>query len=664
MAISIQCLHRSSISNLTKIIRFLSSNNQLRVQSRACSQSSIRQNDIKDDDIDISQVVIPKKIHREPTAILRALSATVERDSTGPDYCFIDDPYLTTFEHHNKKKHAEAIGAGRRAARFIIDNYPKGFLKYRNYPERYLPTCEPKQIQYKFKNPCEEALKERIRLRNVSDAIEVFDFLKSTNDEVSLDTKLDLLDLLCVYNCRKPPIDAIKEEKLYSKFYENVHLEPSWRKNNEAEKLFKELPTKPARAYNTLLQGRAEHGDNESAQKLYLEMVSSKIPVDLESYNKLIQSYSKIADSMDPIENLLTEMEANGVKPTVKTFEAVLSVLAWIGTSDKSYAITVFNEMKKLNIEPTLGCFRFLLDIVYSPHSSAYVLKMEGTKRHRDPYLLHQVMDYLEANYVFHEDNMESYFLSSSFCIQVMMIISRNLRDDELCGKLLKFYDKNPNLMSDRGGLLHNWYFQFLIQQGDIHKVMKEFRRLIPYTTAMKKEYVDLFPLIELTEEYHYLLDIWTALSMGEYYRFQNEIQMFFSLVAKQTFKDDLQNQFCNMVDTLVEKRNKTLLLSNEKFRITISADLICKLILVYLNGNQLNKAWQLFIDLATNRKRFPGMANVQALSQLASTCLEEEVVTKAMEVITFMSEEEMPISPKLIASIQEKDKKEASKDL
>lgn len=59
------------------------------------------------------QIVIPKRIHRTPTDILYALSATVGHDPTAAHYKFHDDPFLIPQSNPAKRSFALAQEAGR-----------------------------------------------------------------------------------------------------------------------------------------------------------------------------------------------------------------------------------------------------------------------------------------------------------------------------------------------------------------------------------------------------------------------------------------------------------------------------------------------------------------------------------------------------------------------
>lgn len=72
---------------------------------------------------DNKRIVLPKRIKRGPTDILRALANTVGADPTAAHYKYHDDPYLTPYSESNKQTFALAQESGRKTARWIKNEH-------------------------------------------------------------------------------------------------------------------------------------------------------------------------------------------------------------------------------------------------------------------------------------------------------------------------------------------------------------------------------------------------------------------------------------------------------------------------------------------------------------------------------------------------------------
>lgn len=71
--------------------------------------------------------MIPNRILRSPTDILKALSQTVSRDPTAPHYKYHDDPYLIPMSNIAKRTYAMAQESGRKSAKWIRQENSKLF---------------------------------------------------------------------------------------------------------------------------------------------------------------------------------------------------------------------------------------------------------------------------------------------------------------------------------------------------------------------------------------------------------------------------------------------------------------------------------------------------------------------------------------------------------
>lgn len=73
------------------------------------------------------EIVIPKRIHRSPTDILKALSQTVGFDPTAPHYKYHDDPHLIPMSNMAKRTYAMSLESGRKSAKWIRQENAKLF---------------------------------------------------------------------------------------------------------------------------------------------------------------------------------------------------------------------------------------------------------------------------------------------------------------------------------------------------------------------------------------------------------------------------------------------------------------------------------------------------------------------------------------------------------
>ncbi|XP_059201506.1 small ribosomal subunit protein mS39-like isoform X2 [Centropristis striata] len=133
-------------------------------------------------------IVIPRKKTWSKEAVLAALASTTSRST-----------------------YTLAMESGRSAAKYFVNNNPKFFTK--DFAEPHIPCLMPETVSLLLEEVSEEALKERISLRKVSAAVEMYDQLLQAGTAVSMETSHDLLDLICLY-CDRDPVQEGEEENL------------------------------------------------------------------------------------------------------------------------------------------------------------------------------------------------------------------------------------------------------------------------------------------------------------------------------------------------------------------------------------------------------------------------------------------------------------------
>lgn len=159
------------------------------------------------------KVIIPKRIPREPTDILRALESTIDRDPTAPHYKYHDDPFLIPTSNMGKRTYALAKEAGRKAAHWVRQEHADLFQHREADPP--INIYFPKMIYNEKSDVTEDDLKNVINNMQVSDAEIVYKLLKEKNIEISKDMLQDLLELFCFTNCENVLSEEFVEERWF-----------------------------------------------------------------------------------------------------------------------------------------------------------------------------------------------------------------------------------------------------------------------------------------------------------------------------------------------------------------------------------------------------------------------------------------------------------------
>uniref|UniRef100_A0A8C1R1Y4 Small ribosomal subunit protein mS39 n=1 Tax=Cyprinus carpio TaxID=7962 RepID=A0A8C1R1Y4_CYPCA len=292
-------------------------------------------------------------------AVLQALASTVKRDPTASDYRFQDDPYLTPKTSSEFKLFSLSQESGRNAAKYFINTYPKYFQK--DYAQPHIPCLMPDTLEAQIEEVSEAALIERIGMRKVKAAVDLYDQLLQAGTSVSLDVTNQLLDLICFYGDHDPAQENVPEQRNE----ETVGLK------NNAERIFALLSEPNTHSYSALIRGMVKYGAYSKAFSTYTDLLNSRLKADVHTFNALITAAPEVKEKYNEkwelIVDLLKQMAEQKVKPNLLTLNAVLKALRRCGTVGKSQAFPVISEMKALSIDLSLASYSHLLAIFYKP---------------------------------------------------------------------------------------------------------------------------------------------------------------------------------------------------------------------------------------------------------------------------------------------------------
>ncbi|XP_041368606.1 protein PTCD3 homolog, mitochondrial-like [Gigantopelta aegis] len=599
------------------------------VSASRTERASTKHLDTLQDDTDT--IVIPRRKKRDSLSILKALASTVGTDHHAPHYKFIDDPYLIPTSSAQKRNFALSKASGKKAARYIIDHYSDFFPEGTEKPviEAYRSSGEE---QYTHQDASEDALLERINKRKVAYATEVYSKIKQNGSTVSEQTQLKLLDLLCVYNSVDPPPAMLTDEFFYRRDLgvdDRRPIRKVWNDNGLAERVFDDLTEKLPRAYNSVVKGRAKYLQCEKAFDLYHYMVDNKIPVDVSTYNALINIASYYQDSYDTkwqqTVQLMQDMHAAGVPPTVDTFNAVLYTLTRIShyKMAPSYACQTLAEMSQCAIEPSLTTWRHIIFMFYN-HDEI-----------QSP-MLQIIIDYLQKK-EFRPQDREDYDFFSIAMTKCFI----NLHDMELAMKLDAVLNTGDNiaLLGDafRESIYYSFFFRLICMFETIDKIMDYYEKFVPHIwTPNLKSLTDLLKAVELHDGYKYLPQIWSDLILFDYLKKDFVLGPLLSLMAKKPQTEELQNKFGDIAEYVVTKwqEDQDGGVNNP---MELSGVAVGDLIIVALYAKRFDLAWKIFLKYREHGRLFSGIISEKSLVKLVDGCINEGDAEKAIMCLSMI---------------------------
>lgn len=117
-----------------------------------------------------------------------------------------------------------------------------------------------------------------------------------------------------------------------------------------ARRFFKSMDERDSVAWNSMISGYCQIGENEEAHRLFDEMCKEGIEQGVVTWNILIRSYNQLGQC-DVAMEMMKKMECLGITPDVFTWTCMISGFAQNGRTSK--ALNLFKEMSFAGVKPT-----------------------------------------------------------------------------------------------------------------------------------------------------------------------------------------------------------------------------------------------------------------------------------------------------------------------
>ncbi|XP_034545147.1 pentatricopeptide repeat domain-containing protein 3, mitochondrial [Notolabrus celidotus] len=570
-------------------------------------------------------IVIPRKKTWSKEAVLEALSATVSRDPTSYSYQFQDDPYLSPRTSSEFRLYSLAQESGRSAAKYFINNNPKFFKK--DFAEPHIPCLMPETVSLCLEEVSEDALKERIKLRKVKAAVEMFDQLLQAGSPVCMETTHDLLDLICLY-CDSDPaeegpqtedMEAMKRKKGRVRRSADI-LKSTWRENNNAERIFNLLPERDTRCYSALIRGMVKHGAYTKAFSAYTDMLNNRLTADIHIFNALILAAPEVKEKYnerwDGISELLKQMSEQKVQPNLLTFNSVLKALKRCGSLARAQSSHTLNEMKALGIAPSLASYDHVLAIFF-----------QGASRQASTDVLQEVISELAGSSFTCQDPDDTVFFLSA------MRICLDLKDLEMAYKLQSLVEVGENwrLLGDsyNQSIYYGRFFSLLCLMEHIDVVMKWYRRLVPSLYYPNTHGLrDLLQALDTDSRLDLLPSIWKDIRTLGHDNKADVVEELLALMARDTHSPEVQESFaaCALDVRSVFDRDRV------RPGLEWSPASLSHITSLLLRANKTQQAWEM-LQLFKSKNRVPAQG---LLEEFLSACSPQRAVELVQLSATF----------------------------
>lgn len=582
--------------------------------------------------------MIPARIERGPTDLLRALASTVGTDFTAPHYRYHDDPWTIPYYNNQKKDFSLSKDSGRAAARYILEKHPTFFQHNRIVAEPPITAFQPRS-QYNRDNVTIELLDNMCSNHQVGDALAVYQLLVEKKKTIPRDSLLSLLEL-AAYNC--------EEESLTEESMNSLGMLPrtrTWHTGGVAEQIYSQIGGREARL--AMLVGLARHGQKKRARQLWDECRAAADQLPVEAYNAYLASldHQDLAKLKEEVVKVLTDMREHGVRPDSDSLVSCLHAVANLTGKQQQadqygpaclFCLALLAEFRGGGgVEPSLGAYKLLIDI-FAPKG-----KKSG--------IVQDILREIQSKNMWPARSREDfYFFSRAMQVANM---TNNIRLAYEIHDLL-YTEENINLVGDfqTSDLYYMHYLTVVMKREAMDTFMQVYSRITPHTWAPGRDfYGRLLEEIKNRGAVQYLGKVFDDIELGNYGGANKESQYEMNQLVLRIMEanEPAKSEFKNLSDTWVNITqrivrhlilNKTSKAMYIRFN-TAAAGILSSAINILLREGQYEAACAPF-DLAVEEKqRMPGQLTDQALAAFLDGSIEAEDVDRCVSVVEYAAD-------------------------
>ena len=343
-------------------------------------QTDIRRRAFSSSALILNQEKNSSEIKRDRLTVLKALSSTVEQIPNRPDYRFYDYVILNPGSLMKQKELLLAMKSGSKTADYVIEKYPHLFSLREPVPawpdsQKLHLSIEDNEDNVKFLLKTKE---------NSKRALEIYERLKSSS-ELSIDVHNEVLDYVSFRNIATTGSASVTEQvedvtssessssssdkenttEIIAK-EQDTAKKIKWRSDDYAETLFTELKHfANSQTYEVFILGLLQHEEYIRVFHLFQGLKDRKFQGSTHFYNKLLIHVCNVRtgnkDKWDLVEEITDYMNAVNIIPNNVTFIEIMAVAYTMEDHSQCLCQNILREMKKIKIEPSLGCYYYLL---------------------------------------------------------------------------------------------------------------------------------------------------------------------------------------------------------------------------------------------------------------------------------------------------------------
>lgn len=586
------------------------------------------------------RIEIPNRIPRSSTDILLALSSTVKSDPTAAHFKYHDDPYLIPMSNVTKRTFAMAQESGRKAARWIKNEHGRFFMHQEAQPS--VEAFAPKMVFNEESEVDETSLQNLIKNSEVTDAVLVYNLMKTKSLPISDELKQSLLELLSFYNNEEQIPDEFIEERWFNESQTNTYgrIRKTWKDGDLAEQIFNEIEPKTPKAYAAIIRGMAKFGQAERAYALFQDAAEKQIELDTKTFNSIISVGSVLKETADQrwefCQEMLQQMSQQQLKPDLGTLNALLQTISTLGNFKLARGCTlkVLSTFKNLEIEPSLGTYYYVLT---------------NFCRDRAP-TSHVIVDIL--NEIEGKEFTISHPKDTLFFVTAMEICRNHLHDKTLAKRVdaLLHTGNNYDLIGDsyKEGVYYRHMFALLSQTEPLEEFLITYDRLVPKIYIPEPGIMEeILKSVEVNGAIDLIPRIWSDIVAFDLMNRENIINRILKITTENKpnpenpIHNGLNEHFARIGLDIFTKVTETADTRATK-KLQFTGQMIGDILVLLVRGGDFETALKVFEIIDKDQHKIPGTPSEQCILEFTEACIQNKSPSLAMNCLQYAVENNM----------------------
>lgn len=472
---------------------------------------------------------------------------------------------------------------------------------------------------------------------HVADAILVYGLLEQKGVEIPNDLKHSFLEFVCFYNCEEPLDEDWIEERWFRQS-ERLKERPrkTWRDNDTAEQVFREIEPKEPRTYSAIIRGMCKYYQVEKAYAYFNDCLARNVELDVECFNSILGVAGLLKESAELrwklINDLLITMKEKGIDPNLRTMNACLGVISQMGVKNaRAYTLQILAEFKNIGIEPSLGSY-------------CHILHTFCNDRAPVSHVLLDIMSEVEKKELEIRDSKDTHFFMTA-----MEIARHHLFDGNLAKRINNLLHKgeNYNLIGDsyKESTYYRNYFSLLVQTEPFESFMNDYYHyLVPHVYIPEPSVMeDILKAIESNNAIEHITQFWSHMICFDQISRENLITLLMKIMVESKPSENPEKlektneEFGKIawdIWTKIEEKNQ-----QRSKPIVWTGKLLSDILRLVVRTGSIEKSAVIMEKLWSDQQKILGEPEFVAMDEYVQLCIQKKEPSKAINCLQFCTE-------------------------